>query len=317
MDESDEILYKKPTRLSILREIPWGRVMIFVTVPYALLCLWSFIRTELISPDRQNRYQLKNFIPAWQWRTWAILFLVISILATWEGVLRAIRRRHKLAERLLQKVADLEQQIGNKIPRLMIYSNDTLVIPGPEGSIEIFIDAEVVNGCALTSTIADGYSVSIERNGKKYESNVPLKDVAEYQVFNVSEVPDDDRRRLIEVADGHERLMDLAQSINYQFPVVYSVPRKGWLHFRINNTPPWAAIEVDTGESDWQPQFVEEDDDSHQTGDLVPGTRTVYTAQEVTGLTISIATPGQGYTGTFFGSIDHSGRRKISRIHEG
>ena len=148
MDESDEILYKKPTRLSILREIPWGRVMIFVTVPYALLCLWSFIRTELISPDRQNRYQLKNFIPAWQWRTWAILFWSFPYSQHGRGYGGPIRRRHKLAERLLQKVADLEQQIGNKIPRSIIYSRHFSHSWNRKAHRD-FIDAEVVNGCAL------------------------------------------------------------------------------------------------------------------------------------------------------------------------
>jgi len=154
------------------------------------------------------------------------------------------REKQETETDLRQKLASLQDDFEQREPRLGLGVHEVILIPNLD-TVDVFLDAEISNQTFGTQATIRQYEFGLERGGTTYKTTPEIRDLARWQVFSVYEVVEDNQ--LIEERSEYQELNDLAREINYIYPLVHGVSRRGWLHFRVEQMPLWPHVEKPTG----------------------------------------------------------------------
>jgi hypothetical protein len=78
-------------RLAVWREILRGPWTWIVASPFALLAAFQSVRDEFLPRDWQEALKLLRWLPDWDWKTWALIALLLFFIGTLESSYRIIR----------------------------------------------------------------------------------------------------------------------------------------------------------------------------------------------------------------------------------
>lgn len=97
-------------------------------IPLAILGMIQTVRDQLVAPEGQASFRIVEWIPRWQWRTWAIIWLTAILLVALEGIYRKVvqleNEKSKLEDELRRckerqgKVEKVIEGMGPKLDRL-------------------------------------------------------------------------------------------------------------------------------------------------------------------------------------------------------
>jgi hypothetical protein len=149
---------------------------------------------------------------------------------------------------------------------------------------------------------------------KKFISTRLIQDSDQYESFNWGEeIADPGDNHLSETTWDYKHLNDLSKEISALHPIVHNLPRRGWLHFRLDQLPEWPQIEHRTGHTEWQGPYYDDDGDEVSPAEEVEVTIRVPDTRAISAVALDISAPG-GNGSLFMASVDHSGTRRIRRI---
>jgi hypothetical protein len=93
-------------RLSSWKEIFWGKSLLIGTTLWLILGAWDLIKSELL-PEKYQSWTVVAQTPHLQWRTWALILLVLLLGVLLEGSHAAIREREKASAERQAEIARL------------------------------------------------------------------------------------------------------------------------------------------------------------------------------------------------------------------
>ena len=270
--------------------------------------VFTFLGAYTLHANQSNAWAEKAMYVA------AGICLFISCFLAWNDKEKELHNvtlaNHQFEDALRGQILalTLEREEGN--PHLGLIVHEALLIP-KENAADIFVDAEISNERAATTALVRSYEIRLEIGNKKYLTGRLIQDADSYESFNWGEEPEDGR--LVERTWDHEALNDLSKEISAANPLINNLPRRGWLHFRLESLPAWPLMEQPTGEYEWEHATVDGDGDEISPPEAVEKTVSVVNPRAARYVALVLFSPGES-SSTFTFPINHSGTRRIRRL---